>query len=103
MLAVEALPGVDGEMGASDNEMGPFQVDGFVFLIGFFFFELDVLQGRKRSPDLLGVISFLILCSPLLALVRVVVVLASSLDAVFHPFWVRIYEEDLLVACLFDL
>lgn len=71
--------------------MDPFQGDWLVFLICFFLFELDVLQGRKRSPDLLGVISFLILGCPLLALVGVVVVLASSLDAVLHPFRVRIY------------
>lgn len=90
-------------MCASDNEMSPFQVNRLVFLISFFFFEVDVLQGRKRSPDFLSVISFLILRSPLLALVGVVVILASSLDAVFHPFRVRIYQEDLLVACLFDL
>lgn len=78
-------------MCTSNNEMDPFQGDWLVFLICFFLFELDVLQGRKRSPDLLGVISFLILGCPLLALVGVVVVLASSLDAVLHPFRVRIY------------
>lgn len=78
-------------------------MDGLEFLVRFFLLELHVLQGGKRSSHLLGVVSFLILGCSLLALVGVVVVLPSSLYAVFHPFRVGTHQDYLFVACLLNL